>query len=197
MPKRRASYTATYKLQAVQKAKILGNRAVPQELGIDEKSIQQWQKDKTILEKRPKCKRSRRRKGAQWPDLEEKLHKWIDSERSESKPISTTIIRMKAKSFAAELNLEEFNGSASWCNRFMKRKGLSNRIRTTISQDLPKDLEEKIAILKNYMEKIIKEHKFMPESIVNMDKVSMAFDIPPSRTVNIIEVFSYFLSFSL
>lgn len=184
MPKRRASYPASYKLLAVQKAEISGNRAVARELGIDEKNIRQWRKEKKMLEQIPKYKRARRGKGAEWPDLEDKLLKWIDSERSECKPVSTTSIRMKAKTFAADLNIGNFIGNASWCNRFMKRKGLSIRSRTTISQELPKDSEEKIAIFRDYVENIIKEHKLMPQSILNMDEVSMAFDMPPNRTVH-------------
>lgn len=60
----------------------------------------------------PKCKRARREKGQQWSEFEEKFLKWIDSGRSEGKPISTMVIRMKAETFASKLDLKKFKTNA-------------------------------------------------------------------------------------
>lgn len=46
MLKRHTSYMAEYKLQAVEKANVLRNRAAARESDIDEKNIRQWQRDK-------------------------------------------------------------------------------------------------------------------------------------------------------
>ena len=65
----------------------------------------------------------------------------------------------------------------------MKRRNLSIRTRTTLSQKLPKDYEEKLAIFRTYCENKINEKKIRPEHITNMDEVPLTFDIPVNRTV--------------
>ena len=65
----------------------------------------------------------------------------------------------------------------------MRRRNLSIRTRTTTSQQLPKDYEEKLAIFRNYCKNKIIQKKIRPEHITNMDEVPLTFDIPVNRTV--------------
>ncbi|KAG5831790.1 hypothetical protein ANANG_G00282950 [Anguilla anguilla] len=65
----------------------------------------------------------------------------------------------------------------------MKRRNLSIRTRTTVSQQLPKDYEEKLATFCAYCKNKITEKKIRPEHITNMDEVPLTFDIPVNRTV--------------
>lgn len=65
----------------------------------------------------------------------------------------------------------------------MKKCNLSIRTRTTISQQLPKDYEKKLAIFRTYCKNKIAEKKIRPEHITNMGEVPLTFDIPVKRTV--------------
>ena len=65
----------------------------------------------------------------------------------------------------------------------MKRHNLPICTRTTISQQLPKNYKEKLAIFHTYSKNKITEKKIQPEHITNMDKVPLTFDIAMNHTV--------------
>ena len=53
-------------------------------------------------------------------------------------------ICLQAKEFTKEMKIDDFDGGQSWCARFMKRKHLSIKARTTMSQQLPDYCQEQI-----------------------------------------------------
>ena len=60
-----------------------------------------------------------------------------------------TMVRLKAielsKDPQYDIRAGQFKASNHWCQRFMKRNGLSLRQKTTLAQRLPPDYEEKIS----------------------------------------------------
>lgn len=66
----------------------------------------------------------------------------------------------------------------------MKRRNLSIRTQTSVSQQLPEDYQEKLATFRAYCKNKITEKKIQPEHIINMDEVPLTFDIPVNRTVD-------------
>ena len=89
----------------------------------------------------------------------------------------------KAKALACELDIKDFQGTSSWCFRFMKRHNLSIRTRTTVSQQLPDDYREKLMLIRTYCTNKINEQNIQLKHITNMDEVPLTFDIPVNRTV--------------
>jgi len=69
------------------------------------------------------------------------------------------------------------------CFRFMKRRHLSIRTRTTTSQQLPNDYKEKMTIFRTYYKDKIIEKKIQRDHITNMDDAPLTFDIPVNGTV--------------
>ena len=104
-------------------------------------------------------------------------------QRSTSRSVSTVSIRLKAKALACELDIKDFQGTSSWCFRFMKRHNLSIRTRTTVSQQLPDDYREKLMLFRTYCTNKINEQNIQLKHITNMDEVPLTFDIPVNRTV--------------
>lgn len=66
----------------------------------------------------------------------------------------------------------------------MRRRHLSIHTRTSVSQQLPEDYQEKLATFHAYCKNNITEKKICPEQIINMDEVPLTFDIPVNRTVD-------------
>jgi transposase-like protein len=182
-PKRHNSYTAAFKMQAIEKAEAIGNRAAAREFGVDERCIRRWRSEKAVLESMPKTKRARRCGTAHWPELEDVLEKWILEQREKGLPLSTVQIRLQAKNFAANMGISNFTGNPNWCFRFMARKKLSVRARTTVGQSLPDDWEDKKKSFLQYVENAVSGKKLHKSQIINMDEVPMSFDCPPTRTV--------------
>lgn len=182
-PRRHMSYTAAFKMKVIERAEIIGNRAAGREFIVDERCIRRWRSEKSELSKMPKSKRARRSGTVKFPELENDLEKWILEQREKGLSISTVKIRLQAKIIAANLAIPNFKGTPNWCFRFMSRKKLSVRSRTTVGQCLPHDWEKKKSSFLMHIKNIIEEKKLKPSQIINMDEVPLTFDCPPNRTV--------------
>ena len=98
------SYTAGYKLKAVELAESSGNRSAGKDLGINKKLVCDWIKKKTELKKLARTTRSLRPgRKAHWPQLENKLEEWVVDRRLNGVAISGTMIRLKVKSMAKDM----------------------------------------------------------------------------------------------
>lgn len=182
-PVKRHAYEADFKLKAISHALEHGNRAAAREFNINESMVRKWRKQEDDLRQVKKTKKSFRGNKARWPQLEDKIEQWVIEQRTAGRSVSTVTIRLKATALACDMKINDFRGGPSWCFRFMKRRNLSIRTRTTISQQLPADYEEKMVIFRTYCQNKITEKKIRPEHITNMDEVPLTFDIPVNRTV--------------
>lgn len=181
--RKRNSYTAQFKLEVVCKAQEIGNRAAGRMFNVDEKCVRRWISMKKTLMQVNRRKRANRCRNAYWPELENNLYRWVTAQRDSGRSVSTIQIRMKAKVLAAEMKIENFTGNSSWCYRFMKRKNLSVRMRTTVGQKLPDDWEEKQKGFLEYFLKLRNDGDYDLKHIINMDEVPLMFDCPPNKTV--------------
>ena len=118
--------------------------------------------------------------------MEKELKEWIDEKRKAGIGISTTVIRLKAKSMAKARNIaeSEFKASVHWCHRFMDQHDLSIRRRTTISQKLPESFEEKLEKFQAFIIADQKKHKYELSLIGNADQIPLTFDMPSNSTVD-------------
>lgn len=183
-PTRRSSYDASFKLKAIDLAIQDGHRAAARKLGINECMVRRWRIQREELMKCQKSRKAFRGHKSRWPELENVLEDWVNVQRAGGRGVSTVQIRLKAKTIAREMNIEDFKAGPSWCFRFMRRKNLSIRARTTLCQQLPPDYQEKINNFRTFVESKIKEHFIGPDEIINMDEVPLTFDLPLTRTVN-------------
>lgn len=183
MSSHRRSFTAEFKLRVIAKAEAAGNREAGRYFEVDEKAIRNWRKQKTLLQSMGR-KRSNRHGIVKWPVLEDNLHSWVLEQRNQGRSVSTVKIRLRAKSMAQEMNISDFKGGVNWIYRFMRRKNLRVRARTTVCQAVPDDWEEKKESFLTFTKKAIKDGKYSLKSIINMDEVPLTFDCPPNRTVD-------------
>ena len=75
-----------------------------------------------------------------------------------------------------------FKASEGWVKGFMTRHNLVLRAKTTIAQELPGDLETKIA---EFRRQVRENGDFLYELIGNMDETPVYFDMVPSKTVDL------------
>ncbi|KAG7154934.1 Pogo transposable element-like 32, partial [Homarus americanus] len=86
--------------------------------------IRQWRKQEEELKKANKQKHNVRTVPAKWPCLAENLKTWKLDQRNLGLAVTTKMIILEARRFAANTGLDDFKGTACWCFRFMKRNGL-------------------------------------------------------------------------
>jgi transposase-like protein len=175
MPPRK-SYTAAFKLEAVTYAKENGNRATGHQFSINEKMVRNWRKQEDELRLTKQSKRANRGQKARWPALEDKIETWVLEQRASLRGV-------KAVTMAEEFLITDFTGGRSWCLRFMRRKQLSIRARTTVCQNLPAEFEEKLSTFRKYCQDKVNDYSIHPDHVINMDEVPLTFYLPMNRTV--------------
>ncbi|GAA6227792.1 uncharacterized protein LOC120489360 isoform X3, partial [Lates japonicus] len=181
---RRNAYDAAFKLKAIDLAVGKGNRAAAQELGLNESMVRRWKQQREELTQCKKTTKAFRGKKSRWPELENELEDWVNTQRADGRGVSTVQIRLKAKTIATAMKFDDFRGGPSWCLRFMRHKGLSIRAQTTLCQQLPPNYKEKVSNFHKFTHAKIAEHSIGPHNIINMDEVPLIFDLPLTQTVN-------------
>ncbi|XP_015228044.1 PREDICTED: uncharacterized protein LOC107083375 isoform X1 [Cyprinodon variegatus] len=180
---KRDAYEAQFKLKAISYAEEHGNRAAAREFKINESMVRKWRKLENKLKQVKKTQLSFRGHKARWPELEERLERWIIEQRTSGASVSTVTVRRKAVTLAEEMKIEHFQGGPSWCFRFMKRCHFSIRTRNTVAQQRPVDYNEKLTSFHSYCSQHIADKLFQPSHITNMEEVPLTFDIPVNHTV--------------
>ncbi|XP_018105792.1 plectin isoform X1 [Xenopus laevis] len=185
---KRRSYEAGFKLKVVSRAEESNNIVASREFCVDEKQVREWRKMKAALEKIPKAKKAQRGSTTSYGTLEIELHKWVMECRQNGHYVTRMGIRLRALQMAKDdkykaPGIENFAASAGWCSLFMNRFDLCLRRRTTISQKLPQDLDEKVKSFQSFITKQRRIHNYDLVDIGNMDEIPMTFDLPSNRTV--------------
>ena len=189
MATKRQSYMTSEKLKIIQFAEEHGNRAAQREFGIAESNVCLWRKSKENLQKMPRLQRADCGRKAAWPPLKQDLMAWITEKRNNGLAIPPAMVRLKefeiSKDPKYEIPAGQFKASNHWCQRFMKRNGLSLRQKTTLAQCLPPDYEEKIVQFQRFIIKQWRAHSYPLHLVANMDESPIQFDMPSiNRTVS-------------
>ncbi|XP_066471475.1 uncharacterized protein [Tiliqua scincoides] len=186
--KTRASYTASLKLKVVARAKETNNLRAAREFGVSEKLIRDWRKKEAELQEMPEFKKALRSSPAHFDAMEKDLNDWVLESRQKGYTVTRGKIRMKALQLAKEekhsatKGIAQFTASGGWCTRFMNRYGLCLRKRALMSQNLPKELDEKVTSFRTFIITERQKNDIDIANIGNMDEASMAFDMPGNQT---------------
>ena len=99
----------------------------------------------------PSTKKADRGTSEKFPQVEQQVYDWVSERRLQGIAVSTVEIRLQGRLIAKKLGLQDFKGSADWCYGFMRRKELSIRSQTHISQKLPEDYEDKLVQFQRFI----------------------------------------------
>ena len=184
---RSKSYDISFKLAAVQMAERTSKSAAARRYKVDAKRVREWCHQKEALVRmvnEGKPKRRRLEGAGRKPfdrDMEEELFQWIMDLRSQNHRVSRRMIMDYARTLASA---EEFRASRGWLEKFMERKGLSLRRRTTVCQRKPADHIPKIVNFVMKVRRLRIQHHFELDSIFAMDETSSWFDMLSNTTVD-------------
>ena len=123
MPPKRKCYSADYKLQVVKYAAENGNRAAERKFGVREKLVRDWRKAEVNLTAMKKTKKANRGLKARWPELKERVRRWVLEQRTAERGSSMVQLRPHTLVLAKEMNINDFAGGPSWCYRLSIRHG--------------------------------------------------------------------------
>ena len=116
-------------------------------------------------------------------EVDEEIAEWILIRRDAHLPVSTELVKAKAKLLIKPHN-PQFRASKGWLEKFLSRHSLSMRARTSISQKLPAQLESKLESFLNEVRVLRVRHGYSSDMIINMDETPMYFDMVPEKTIS-------------
>lgn len=185
------SYSLQFKMSVVAEVVTTPLSVVAEKYSIARSTIASWE-TQLRREKTTRCpdtlKGAHLRSGSgrtlSYPkEVDEEIHEWILVRRDAHLPVSRELIKTKARQLIKSYN-PNFTASSGWLQKFMIRHSLSLRSKTSISQKLPVQLENKIECFLNEV-RILRSNCLYPvENIINMDETPMYFDMVPSKTVS-------------
>ena len=82
------------------------------------------------------------------------------------------------------MDIDRFTGNPAWLYRFMHRNDLVLRQKTSLSQRLSEEFEDKIIVFQRAIICMRKAKQYSLEHIGNMDETPMQFDMPLDRTLH-------------
>ncbi|XP_063073598.1 uncharacterized protein LOC134464083 isoform X5 [Engraulis encrasicolus] len=139
----RRSYNAELKLRAIALANREGNRASAREFGVAESMVRRWRQQQEQLTRCKTTTKSFRGRKSKWPELEDTLADWVNAQRAAGRAVTYLQMQSKARTIAAKMKIEDFQGGPSWLTRCMRRKDLYIKDRRTMRrQRSPHDDED-------------------------------------------------------
>lgn len=188
MAARRFSYTAKFKRNVIIFAEKNGNRSAGRNFSVSETNVRHWRRDRISIFD---CKATRKSfagpKAGKFPLVDREVLEFVRDTRKKSMPVTCKAMQIKARLVAKLCGISEsqFKASRGWCDRFMRRFGLSLRRRTSICQKLPADFQEQLLSFQRYVIKHRKKTNYSLSQIGNADETPVYFDMPRNYTVNV------------
>uniref|UniRef100_A0ABM0M4J5 Pogo transposable element with KRAB domain-like n=1 Tax=Saccoglossus kowalevskii TaxID=10224 RepID=A0ABM0M4J5_SACKO len=186
----RHRYTLSVKRRIVVYAQQHGQRAAARQYSVHHSNVTRWMRDEATGKLNiQRVSRYGNIPGSggklSYPkEIEDKLVKWILELRDNQVPVSTNMLRQKAKELIRPHNVNPvFKSSAGWARRFLSRHSLSIRRRTSMAQRLPTELEDKITAFHDFIVEQRRTYNFPLELIGNMDETPAYFDLLPNTSI--------------
>jgi hypothetical protein len=162
--------------------------------GVDRQSFNRYkhivdQRNNTSKKQRISLKRKRRRGGGRKPTLtaeqDQELKNWLMELRRGEGRIRVTVKDLRREAFK-RYGSEKFKATAKWAKKWMKRMGLSLRLRTT-GKKVTTEVMQKIEYRRS-IQHIFIDSKRTKIKIYNCDEIAVYIDAPGNYTIDEIGV---------
>ena len=162
-------------------------RETARAFGLNESTVRGIVNSKPISGKVSKIKRMNHpgagRKLSYPAEIEEELVEWILILRDKNFPVSTMLLKEKAKKLISQHN-PSFKASSGWMTKFLSRNKFTLRNRTSVCQKLPAQLEKALTQFYADAAKFMRIGKYPPSLVGNMDETPAFFDMVPSKCIS-------------
>ena len=188
------NYTASFKLKVIEHSERSSKSSAARLFNVDRRMVIRWVTNRQEIQKQTteKCGKEKKRlsgggRKAAHEDLESLLYEWIMERRLKGLRVSRILIRKKALLLFKEMEdprETDFSSSKGWCEKFMKRKGLSLRRRTSVCQKDPNMLFGKLVAYILRVRRLRVQHNYPLQNIFAMDETPIWSDMVSTSTVD-------------
>lgn len=156
MSSKRLHYDSALKRKVIVYAEKHGNRAAGRTFGISEANIRRWRSDRhSIFSCKATTKCFTGPKKGRYPQVDEAVLCFVSEMRAKGLPVTRQAMRLKAGEIAKSLGIDEtkFKATRGWCDRFMRRAGLSLRCQTSFCSKLSADIKQKTPVQHSFQKR--------------------------------------------
>lgn len=100
-------------------------------------------------------------------EVDKELIEWILTRQDRHLPVSRELIKVKARQLIKPF-ITEFKASSGWLQKFIIRQSFSLHNKTSISQKLPTQLENKLECFLNEIRILRSQYMYPLQDIINM-----------------------------
>lgn len=152
--------------------------------GVPANTLSTWIKNKDDIKRKfldadIGSQRKRDRK-AKFPELENALMQWFSNARSQNIPISGEIMKEKAKQFAEQLQISDFECSTGWLDKFKERHELTFKKVCGEANSVDTGTGA-MSDWKTKLQTILSEYQ--AEDIFNADETGLFYRMMPEKTL--------------
>ncbi|CAG8836962.1 4384_t:CDS:2, partial [Gigaspora margarita] len=175
MKRQRNSYSVEEKQKAVELAHQTSNTYAANYYSLDLTMLGQWVK--------------------QFSQEETQLYEWIKTVRENGLAVIYSNLRVKmaeilskssrqTKDAAKKFAITNFKFSLLWLNYFLKHYDLALQCKTKIAQKLPRDLEDQLLSVQQFVIRLYQKYEYPLGIIANMNEMPIWFDMAGSLIVD-------------
>ena len=185
----RHTFNLMTKLRAIEMAEETGNkRKTARIFKVDPAQIRRWLKNKEkireIALQNPRKLTVHSGPKLQHLELENIIYSWILEQREEEMPVSTADIIDRAVYLQPDFKHGDEKKRIYWVYEFLKRRHLSVRTRTRVSQITNAAMQP---VKRDFCRRIMTSYQSKirdPKYLVNMDETAVYLNCTPNRTVH-------------
>jgi hypothetical protein len=182
-----SSYAVGFELKLVEYGEKHDNRAAGREFTVSGFNVCYWRKQKDALLQTTNISREvfRGPKSGKFPELEDEILEYARGLRNIGVSVLHKMLHLQAREIAIRQGISpsQFKVSRGWMCRFMKRKQLSLRRRTSLSQRMPKDFDDKIIAFHKFVIRPRKNSSCLLSKMGSMDQTPLYFDMLTNTTI--------------
>lgn len=94
-------------------------------------------------------------------------------------PITTKVLRCKAKDATKKFIIKNSLTARSWCKNFLKKEGFSYEVKFW----LPVDFKDKLVQFQHHVNDLCKKHAYALKNTGTVDETPLNFDMQQNHTV--------------
>lgn len=176
MSSKRLHYDSALKRKVIVYAEKHGNRAAGRTFGTSEANVRRWRNDRhSIFSCKATTKCFTGPKKGRYPQVDEAVLCFVSEMRAQGLPVTRQAMRLKAGEMARTLGVDEtkFKATRGWCDRFMRRAGLSLRHQTSFCSRLSADRKQKTGVGHSFKKRGVPNALGDPKSAVLWKKADV------------------------
>lgn len=196
--KKRSCYSVSYKLKVVDFVKRGNSKHKASiEFGVARRRVQEWcGQENELRDIGNKSLQAKRKAGGgrkvRYGEIDETLWTWFQERRAAGVRVTGKALKQESLRLHKANGSQSFKASTGWFRRFKKRRGITFRRATHISQQPKEVTDERVDKFLKFVLRMRRVRNYPDRCIGNMDETPVWLEMPGTSTLESVGRYKYF-----